>query len=62
MICPAADQIPLATVVYVWAWITLGAWACRGQHGARLFFTVLIAALWPVTIVLALPRSRRNVG
>lgn len=60
MICPAADQIPLAAIVYIWAWLTLSAWACRGQHGTRLVYTILIALLWPITIALTLPRSRRH--
>jgi hypothetical protein len=61
MICPAVDQIPLAAVVYCWAWLTLSVWACRGQPTGRAVLTSLIALIWPVTIVLALSRSRKNV-
>jgi hypothetical protein len=55
MICPAVDQIPLAAIVYLWAWLVLVAWSWRYASAQGTFGRIILivgAGLWPLSILL----------
>lgn len=61
MSCPAINQIPLAAIVYAWAWFVLFAWSYRhasSRGTSGIVFMAVVSFFWPLSVLILTRRSR----